>query len=412
MDHPVARRLIAVLFAGHSLALVGSAATATVDSITAVHVGGRDELSTVPTTAYLLAAALAAYPAGRVMERYGRRAGLVSGYGLACLGGLASGAGIVLRAFPLLLVGAGLFGLGRAAIDQGRYAAADVVPSASRARAVSWIVLAGTIGAVLGPRMVVPTGAVAGRLGLDELAGPYFATAGLLLTGAALLAVALRPDPRDFARSIAAPRERGSGPEEPARSYGGVLRTGSARLALAAMVGGLLVMIMVMVITPLHMRQHDHSLDAVSWVFVAHVLGMYAFSILTGRVTDALGRPAAIRMGAGLLIAACATASAAHTVASLALALFLLGLGWNLCYVAGSSLLTDILRPAERARIQGSNDLLVGLTAAAGSLGAGQLFAWIGYPSMAWIGALLAAVLLVYSFAGGRRAAWQAAPAD
>jgi MFS family permease len=139
---------------------------------------------------------------------------------------------------------------------------------------------------------------------------------------------------------------------------------------------------------------------------------MYAFSILTGRVTDAVGRAAAIRMGAILLIVACATASAAHTVAALALALFLLGLGWNLCYVAGSSLLTDILRPAERARMQGSNDLLVGLTAAAGSLGAGQLFAWVGYPSMAWIGATIAAGLLIYSFANGRRAAWQVAPAE
>lgn len=412
MDHPVARRLIAVLFAGHSLALVGSVATATVDSITAVHVSGRPELSTVPTTLYLLAAALAAYPAGRVMERYGRRVGLMSGYGLGCLGAIAAGGGIIFRTFPLLLLGAALFGLGRAAIDQGRYAAADVVPAAVRARAVSWIVLAGTIGAVIGPRMVVPTGAVASRFGLDELAGPYLAAALLLLVGGILIAVALRPDPRDFGRSLAGPKQTGVAADEPGRSYRDVLRVGSARLALAAMVGGLLVMIMVMVITPLHMRQHDHSLDSISWVFVAHVLGMYAFSIVTGRITDALGRPAAIRMGAVLLIAACATASAAQTVAALALALFLLGLGWNFCYVAGSSLLTDILRPAERARIQGSNDLWVGLTAAAGSLGAGQLFAWVGYPSMAWTGAVVAAGLLVYSLANGQRAVWRAAPAD
>ncbi len=412
MDHPVARRLIVVLFAGHSLALVGSVATATVDSITSVHVSGRAELSTVPTTLYLLAAALAAYPAGRVMERYGRRVGLVSGYGLASLGGLASGGGIILRVFPLLLLGAALFGSGRSAIDQGRYAAADVVPAAARARAVSWIVLAGTLGAVLGPRMVVPTGAVAGRFGIDELAGPYFAAALLLLIGGTVIAVALRPDPRDFGRTIAEPEQAAAVAPGAGRRYRDVLRASSARLALAAMVGGLFVMIMVMVITPLHMRRQDHSLDAVSWVFVAHVLGMYAFSILTGRVTDALGRPAGIRMGAVLLIAACAAASAAQTVAALALALFLLGLGWNLCYVAGSSLLTDILRPAERARIQGSNDLVVGLTAAAGSLSAGQLFAWVGYPSMAWIGATIAAGLLVYSFANGQRAAWQAAPAD
>src|SRR3972149_3501951 len=92
MDQPVARRLIATIFAGQGLASVGSVATATVDSIAAAYVSGRAELATVPTTLFLLGSALAAYPAGRLMERYGRRAGLATGYALAFLGALASGA--------------------------------------------------------------------------------------------------------------------------------------------------------------------------------------------------------------------------------------------------------------------------------------------------------------------------------
>jgi MFS family permease len=191
-----------------------------------------------------------------------------------------------------------------------------------------------------------------------------------------------------------------------------VLQDGSARLALAAMVGGLIVMIMVMVITPLHMRQHAHPLDSISWVFVAHVLGMYAFSVVTGRVADTLGREAAIRIGAGLLIGACLTASAASSATSLALALFLLGLGWNFCYVSGSSLLTDVLRRGERARIQGTNDLVVGLAAAAGSLSSGQLFAGLGYTTMALIGGLIAGGLLLYSLGRGRSGALVAAPVE
>lgn len=412
MDQPVARRLIATIFAGQSLTSVGSVATATVDSIAAAHVSGRAELATVPTTLFLLGSALAAYPAGRLMERYGRRAGLATGYALAFLGALASGAGIVRGIFLWMVVGAALVGAGRAAIDQGRYAAADVVPSAVRARAVSWIVLAGTLGAVLGPALVVPSGVLAARAGVDELAGPYFASALLLLTGGLVIGIGLRPDPRDFARTLVEPAGTIAGPQGPRRRYREVLGDRSARLALAAMVAGLFVMIMVMVITPLHMRGHDHTLNSVSWVFAAHVLGMFGFSVVTGRVADALGRSAAIRIGAALLIGACFIAAAAQSVTALALALFLLGLGWNFCFVSGSSLLTDVLRPQERARIQGSNDLLVGLTGAAASLGSGQLFARLGYASMAWIGAGIAAGLLLFSLAQPRRPVLQPAPAD
>lgn len=412
MDQPVARRLIATIFAGQSLTSVGSVATATVDSIAAAHVSGRAELATVPTTLFLLGSALAAYPAGRLMERYGRRAGLATGYALAFLGALASGAGIVRGIFLWMVVGATLVGAGRAAIDQGRYAAADVVPSAVRARAVSWIVLAGTLGAVLGPALVVPSGILAARAGVDELAGPYFASALLLLTGGLVIGIGLRPDPRDFARTLVEPAGTIAGPQGPRRRYREVLGDRSARLALAAMVAGLFVMIMVMVITPLHMRGHDHTLNSVSWVFAAHVLGMFGFSVATGRVADALGRSAAIRIGAALLIGACVIAAAAQSVTALALALFLLGLGWNFCFVSGSSLLTDVLRPQERARIQGSNDLLVGLTGAAASLGSGQLFARLGYASMAWIGAGIAAGLLLFSLAQPRRPVLQPAPAD
>jgi predicted MFS family arabinose efflux permease len=276
---------------------------------------------------------------------------------------------------------------------------------------VSWIVLAGTIGAIVGPRLAIPSGAFAARLGMEELAGPYFAYLGLLVLGGLLISLALRPDPRDFGRSVAEKAEPTPASGPPARGYREVLRDSRARLALGALVTGLFVMIMIMVITPLHMAESHHSLDSVSWVFVAHVLGMYALSIVTGRAADAFGHAAAIRIGAVLLVASGLVASVAGTVASLALALFLLGLGWNFCYVAGSSLLTDILRPVERARIQGTNDLLVGLTAAAGSLGAGQLFALVGYPAMSLFGAAIAAGLLVFSFTNGRGPAWQPAGA-
>jgi MFS family permease len=161
------------------------------------------------------------------------------------------------------------------------------------------------------------------------------------------------------------------------------------------MVLGQMVMVMVMVITSLHMRAHDHGIGAVSLVISSHTLGMYAFSVVSGRLADRWGRRPTIAVGAAGLLVACALATVSPQLLPLSVALFLLGLGWNLCFVGGSTLLADQLSPDERARTQGFNDLLVGFASAAGSLGSGLVFAAVGFNAMAWLGAAVALVPLL-----------------
>jgi len=165
-------------------------------------------------------------------------------------------------------------------------------------------------------------------------------------------------------------------------------------VAVAAMVIGQMVMIMLMVITALHMKDHQHGLTAVSLVFASHTLGMYAFSIISGRLTDRWGRGPVIVAGAGTLVLASLLAPISPNVLPLVVALFLLGLGWNFCYVGGSSLLADQLSPAERARTQGFNDMLIGLASAVGSLGSGFVFAALGYGVMGVVGAVASLIPL------------------
>ncbi len=155
-------------------------------------------------------------------------------------------------------------------------------------------------------------------------------------------------------------------------------------------------MVTVMVMTPIQMTEHlHHTLDDVAIVIAAHVTGMYLTSIVTGRVADRLGHAPTILIGAFLLIVACVMAPFATDTLRLAAALFVLGAGWNFCFVAGSSLLTDSLRANERARIQGTNDLLVGLVAATASLGSGFAFESIGYLGIALAGITVALLLFV-----------------
>jgi MFS family permease len=138
---------------------------------------------------------------------------------------------------------------------------------------------------------------------------------------------------------------------------------------------------------------------------------MFAFSIFSGRLVDRFGRAPIIVVGAVTLILACLTAPLSPEVMPISVALFLLGLGWNFCYVGGSTLLSDQLSPRERARTQGFNDLLIGLTSGIGSLSSGVIFAALGYATVGVIGALITVIpiALVVGWSLGRRAELQSA---
>jgi MFS family permease len=153
-------------------------------------------------------------------------------------------------------------------------------------------------------------------------------------------------------------------------------------------------MVMLMGITALYMKDNQHELVAISVVISAHTFGMYAFSIFSGQLADRWGRGQVILVGGAGLVLACILAPLSTALVALSLSLFLLGLGWNFCYVGGSSLLADQLNHLERSKIQGTNDLLVGLATALGSFISGLIFAAMGYGMVGIIGALLALIPL------------------
>jgi MFS family permease len=239
-------------------------------------------------------------------------------------------------------------------------------------------------------------GMFARSLGMDELAGAYMATLTLFAIASFVVFVGLRPDPRDLGIQIAVqyPEET---PHGATRPIGEILRLPAGLMALAAMALGQVVMTAVMVITSLHMRGHQHNLQDISSVISSHTFGMYAFSVLSGRLSDIWGRGRVILIGSLTLLLACITAPLSPNVLPLAVALFLLGLGWNFCFVGGSALLADQLSPAERARTQGTNDLLVGLASAIGSLGSGFLFAVSDYTVIAIVAGIISLVPLSMS---------------
>lgn len=394
---PVATRLTRTLFAAQSLSSAATVAIFPIVAIAGAKLSGQSTWAGVPAMAYQLGGAFAAFLWGRLMDPLGRRGVLAIGMLLGATGSTLSAGAIIGQSFWTFFVGAVLVGMAVSAVQLSRFVSAEVHPIAERARAISTVVLGGTVGAIFGPLTAGPMGRAAASRGLDELAGPYGASIVLFLVGTALIVLFLRPEPRDLARAIA--REGPVDAAGPARTLAEIYRERPAQVATAAMLFGQLVMVMLMVITPLHMRVHQHAIGSISFVISAHVVGMYAFSIISGRLADRWGRLQVIITGGIFLILACLAATLSPAVVPLSVALFLLGLGWNLCYVGGSTLLSDQLSAAERARTQGFNDLLVGLASAAGSLGSGIVFAGLGYNAMGLVGTTAALIPLTMTLA-------------
>jgi MFS family permease len=388
-----------------SLSSAASIAAATINSIAGADLGGSAVWAGVPAAMILIGSSLAAPLWGELSARIGRRGGLIFGLVLGIVGAALSGLALASSSLGVFLLGLVLIGVTGAAVGLSRFAAADVHPPELRARAISTVVLGGAVGSIVGPALVGPSGLIASGAGWGELTGPY--AASLLLYAVAALGVylLLHPEPSRLGREVAAAYGREHVREEPARPVGTILRGRAAFVAVTAMTLGQMVMVMVMVITSLHMRDHHHGLGSISLVIGAHTFGMFAFSVISGRLADQLGRLPVIIVGSATLVLACLAAPLSPDVLPLAVSLFLLGLGWNFCYVGGSALLADQLRPGERARTQGVNDLLVGAGSAVGSLASGLIFGAVGYGMMAMIGAAVAVVPLMLALAWRRTAA-------
>lgn len=387
----VSRTLLVV----QSLGSAGTISAATIATIVGAELSGRTSFSGMPSSVTQLGVAVSALLWSLLSERIGRRGGLTFGVLTGALGALVAVFAVAQGSFWLLLIALLVMASARASFNLGRFAAAEVSPPKRRGRAVALVVLGGTVGSVVGPTLVALSSRLAGRLGVAELAGPYAATALLFVLAALVLALFLKPEPKRLALAVARAYPQPEIDAAQARPLRVLLRQPGIIAAMAAMVLGYAVMVMLMGMSALHMKMHHHSLSSISFAFSAHTFGMFAFSVVTGSLLDRWGRKPVLIAGALILLAACIVAPLSLRFPPLATALFLLGLGWNLTYVGGSTFLSDQLSPAEKARTQGINDLLIGLVSAGSSLLAGLLLAVAGYGAVSHLGAALSLLLLV-----------------
>ena len=408
----VQRRTVGVLSGAVAVGGLGVTVGITVGGLLARDVAGTDSAAGLGQTVGVLGAAVVAVPLARISDRGGRRAGLAVGYAVAVAGAVLTVLGAVLSSLLVLLVGLFAFGAATACGLQARYAAADLATTERRGRALSTVVWATTVGAVLGPNLA-PLGADLGRtLALPALAGAFVISGALFVAVALALPLLLRPDPLLLARELGG---GGSGPR-PKGDTGTAMRavwaSPTGRLGLTAVVVSHAVMVGVMVMTPVHMGHAGGSegaaLRVIGLVISVHVAGMYLFSPLVGLLADRAGRRTTVAVGGVLLLAAAALAGTAAPGAAvqLGIGLLLLGLGWSCGLIAGSTLVTESVGPDRRPTAQGGTDLLMGLGAALAGVVGGPLLAVGGFGLVTAVSAglvlPLAAVWLLAS-AGAQR---------
>jgi len=390
----VQKRTLAVVVLSQVLGGAGLAAGVSVGALLAQDLLGSDSLAGLPTALFTLGSALAAFLVGRHTQRRGRRLGLGLGFTAGGVGAIGVVVAAVTGNVPLLFAALFVYGAGSATNLQARYAGTDLALPHRRGTAISVALVATTVGAVAGPNLIDSLGRLATGLGIPALAGPFLlAAVAYLAAGCAYFAL-LRPDPLLLARRLDGERRSQRAVASGAAS---AAKTGvAAYVGATVMVLTQIAMVAIMTMTPVHMRAHHHGLAAVGLVISIHIGAMYLPSPVTGVLVDRIGRiPIAIASGATLLAAGVVAALApGESLVLLILALALLGLGWNFGLIAGTALVVDATSPGNRARTQGSIDVLIALGGAGGGAASGVVTAAAGYGTLSLAGGVLALLLI------------------
>jgi MFS family permease len=404
-EPPEQRRTLSVLLLAQILSGLGLAAGITVSALLAEQMLGSSRLSGLPTVFFTIGSAAAAVGVGRLSQRWGRRVGLSAGYITGAVGSfgavIAASSNNVVLLFASLLV----YGAGVSTNLQARYAGADLAAPSRRGRAVSIVLVATAVGAIVGPNLVSVTGNFATQVGVPRLAGPFILAGVAYASAGLVLWLLLRPDPLLLARTLAAASWQSGDAtgEESTATDSVVSRSSQPRRWSPAVASGAgimiitqVIMVAIMTMTPIHIEHHWHSIAITGVVIGAHVAGMFLPSPVSGWLVDRFGYlPIAVAGGVILLLAGLLAAWAAvDSIAMLLLALLLLGLGWNLGLVSGTTLVTNALPLATRARTQGMVDLGISLAGAGGGLSSGLILTASGYATLTIAGGILALLII------------------
>jgi MFS family permease len=361
-----------------------------VATITFMNVTGFQGLVGLGLAIFLGTAALAAFPAGQAMDRFGRVSVLAGGFGLGILGCLLTGLGASLLSAVAVVGGFVLIGASIGTVMLSRAAAADMYPPERRGRGIALVLFGAVFGALLGPLVFIPLFANEEATG-GRLVAPWLVAAGFMAAGLVLI-LNVRPDPKHIGALLTGRSDEGNVRlSERTAPLAQILRRPGVVAAFLAAVASYAVMVAMMTLAGYVLVGHGHHQGAVFPVVSAHFIGMFGLVLVVGNIIDRLGRLTALLGGLVLLgFSALSVVWAVESVAATAAALFGIGLGWNFSYVAATAELADRTAPVERGKILGFTDLCSGLLGAALALLGGLILSAVGLVGLGVVGLAVA----------------------
>jgi MFS family permease len=351
------RKTLAALTACQALLFTNNAILISLGALAGRDLAPDKRLATLPVTAGVVGGALTTFFASLLMERIGRRAGFTLGALLGVAGAALCSLSLVGSSFFGFCAGSLLFGAYNAFGGYYRFAAAEAAEPGQQARAISQVLVGGLVGGILGPYTSLHTKGIFSTAYL----GSY-----LSLFGFFALVLACLP-------FVVVPRAPSAASAEPVRSLGAIAKDPVFAVAVLAAAFGYGIMSLLMTATPLAMGACGHPYEDAATVISSHVVAMFAPSLVTGRLIQRFGVLAVMLVGVALNLACVGIALAGIDVPHFLGALVLLGVGWNFLYIGGTTLLAESVRPADRARAQGANDLAIFLTMALSSFSSGVI---------------------------------------
>lgn len=351
-----------ILLAAQSLNGSGAVMAIALGGLAGSYLLGADKsLATLPVSGMAFGLAAGALPASLLMQRFGRRNGLMSGAAFAIAGGLVAAGALWAGSFALFAFALILIGFASAFVQQYRFAAAESVALELRGLAISRVMIGGIITALVAPQVILYT-----RNLFDPLpfAGTFVALSVIVLIGMAVLSRLRFPPHRAVAADPAA---------LPPRPLLEIAAQPRFMVALLCATAAYALMSFVMTAAPLAMVGHHHTEAEAVLGIQWHVIAMFAPSLVTGRLIGWFGKETIAGTGLGLLILSALVGIAGIELLHFWGMLILLGVGWNFAFVGATAMVTDTYRPSERGRVEGLNDLVVFGTVAVASFFSGRV---------------------------------------
>ena len=360
----IQKRNVAVLAACQALLLTTNSTLIAVNGLAGYALAANKSLATLPVTSWVAGSAASTFFASLLMKRIGRRAGFTCGALIGIVGALVCVAALSIASFWLFCLGTMVFGVYNAFGQYFRFAAADAASADFKPRAISYVLAGGLVGGIIGP--------ATSRLTIDLAPTTYLAAFLALIGFLVVLLVLLR------FLEIPAPTQTEA--RQSGRPLGAIVAQPAFIVAALGAAFAYGVMNLLMTATPLAMAACGHPYDATATVISAHVIGMFAPSFFTGDLIRRFGVLNVMLAGVALNLACIGVALAGIEVAHFWWALVLVGVGWNFVFIGATALLTETYHPAEKAKVQGVNDLCIFIVMATSSFASGVILERNGWP--------------------------------